>query len=106
MGEKPDSSRMAYIFGSVRRLVIWTAVVSGILQALRIKPWVGTVAVWLDTAIDAIFLVEVFARFIICPGHCAFVQNPFNIIDLLSGTPIFLRATHSFELPTDEGLCT
>merc|ERR1719293_276194 len=44
-----------------------------------------------DMIFDAIFMLEVVARFVVCPSRLTFLKQPYNWIDFLAGCPVFLR---------------
>lgn len=91
--EDPESSVAASWYGLCFTIFNVIAIVIGLLPSMDIKIWNAETV---DLAIDAVLLLEITVRFTFCPNVYAFLMNPANLIDFLSGIPLLTQLLFVF----------
>ncbi|CAK0902532.1 unnamed protein product, partial [Prorocentrum cordatum] len=86
-------------WGTVWALFVVCSVLFPLAGTLEPRPLPPVVAAAVETAIEAVFAIELTVRLVASQGKRGFIRNPFNVIDLLSVLPIVLRALLGFVLP-------
>eukprot|EP00747_Dinoflagellata_sp_TGD_P098970 gnl/TRDRNA2_/TRDRNA2_167607_c0_seq1.p1 gnl/TRDRNA2_/TRDRNA2_167607_c0~~gnl/TRDRNA2_/TRDRNA2_167607_c0_seq1.p1 ORF type:complete len:502 (+),score=71.32 gnl/TRDRNA2_/TRDRNA2_167607_c0_seq1:47-1552(+) len=90
--EDPESGRLARIYAFCITALILASVLFTLVQTVEEPPVDMPNALVLELVVDGIFFAEIFARFVVCPSRWFFLNNPYNIIDLLAAIPLGLRA--------------
>jgi len=91
------------IFFHAMPVIICISVFITLLQTMEPSPLDDLAAAVAESTFEAIFFLEVFARFIVCPTRAAFACNAFNMIDIITVAPLILRAAIGFVMPISEG---
>uniref|UniRef100_A0A7S0B8X7 EF-hand domain-containing protein n=1 Tax=Pyrodinium bahamense TaxID=73915 RepID=A0A7S0B8X7_9DINO len=89
--EEPDSSKAASWYAHLWTPFIMATVVITLLQSLRPAPLKGLEGVIVELVVDAIFVAEAVVRFCVCPSFWAYMQSPYNVIDVLAALPFVGR---------------
>uniref|UniRef100_A0A7S4SHU9 EF-hand domain-containing protein n=1 Tax=Alexandrium monilatum TaxID=311494 RepID=A0A7S4SHU9_9DINO len=102
--EDPDSGRAAFLYAMVWNYFVGFSCIFTLLQATR-PPTIHVLEVGaVDAGIEALFLLEATARFAASHSVKVFIKSPYNIVDILSFSPIGLRAATGFVLPSQQEL--
>uniref|UniRef100_A0A7S4WDM2 EF-hand domain-containing protein n=1 Tax=Alexandrium monilatum TaxID=311494 RepID=A0A7S4WDM2_9DINO len=102
--EDPDSGRAAFLYAMVWNYFVGFSCIFTLLQATR-PPTIHVLEVGaVDAGIEALFLLEATARFAASHSFKVFIKSPYNIVDILSFSPIGLRAATGFVLPSQQEL--
>lgn len=100
MLEDPESNKYAYYYEKAMIVIITIAFISGLSQAASSSPQQEEVNI-VELCFEAIFIVEITARFAACPIRRLFFLRPLNVIDALSGPIFVLRASVYYAIPDD-----
>eukprot|EP00929_Paragymnodinium_shiwhaense_P001132 TRINITY_DN101358_c0_g1_i1.p1 TRINITY_DN101358_c0_g1~~TRINITY_DN101358_c0_g1_i1.p1 ORF type:complete len:640 (-),score=150.90 TRINITY_DN101358_c0_g1_i1:104-2023(-) len=89
--EDPESGRAARAYDKAVLILLWMSILSSLTFTLD-KPFTRSFEFGMfELVLDAVFILELLARFVVSKSRRTFLQNPFNIIDLLVFTSIGLR---------------
>jgi len=105
--DDPESGTAARLYGLAMSFFIWFSFCTSLCVAAEWYPhffW-ESVAETIEYMIDAVFAIEIIARFFLCPSRRMFFTNPFNIVDLVAGVPLLLRVCMFLllDFDTEEG---
>jgi len=95
-----DSSYPARVFNRLMPIFILSSVAFTLSQSVDNPPLDGVAAAVVETTIDSLYGTLLMVRFAACPSQQAFLHNLFNVIDILTVVPIFVRASAGFVLPS------
>jgi len=90
--DNPESSRAARVYARIQPFYYLLTVAVGISQTLDPPPIDTDIARAINFAVDSSFMIEIMVRYLSGPASFgAFISNLYNIIDLLSCLPLFVR---------------
>lgn len=78
--EDGRSSRNAMIYQKVMVVLILTGIATVYIGVL----WPDSSVVWLTLVLQAVYIIELVTRFMVCPNYARFVCNGWNIFDFFS----------------------
>jgi hypothetical protein len=100
--DTPDSSVLASFYGKLDQSLIMFGVVLPIFQSMNDPLFDATSAGIFETTLEALFLVELFVRFIVCPDRYQFFKFHHNYFDLMACIPLAARASIGFVVDADD----
>lgn len=87
--DDPDSSHYAQVYEKFDLFLLCLSVIAAVIQTNPIEP--QSVGYIVDFAFELLFLVELSIRFWIIRSPKRFFFNPYNLVDIASASPLFLR---------------
>eukprot|EP00928_Gymnodinium_smaydae_P028667 TRINITY_DN2180_c0_g1_i1.p1 TRINITY_DN2180_c0_g1~~TRINITY_DN2180_c0_g1_i1.p1 ORF type:complete len:565 (+),score=90.21 TRINITY_DN2180_c0_g1_i1:202-1896(+) len=101
--DDPEQGVLALIFDWTMRCLICLAVTTGVLATLDGPSAFRDVISIVDTGIEVLFCIEVTLRFVAAPRRGRFFMFPYNLIDIVSVVPLFVRGfLFAWRLPDPE----
>jgi len=83
--------------------LLMASVLVTLTQTIDNPPLPELEAAFIEMVVEAFFTLEICLRFAFCPSCRAFFFSPYNVLDLLSATPLIVRFSVGCKLPTQEG---
>jgi len=96
--QEPDVFVFGWYYERVMRCLIAVSIITTLVASVPDAPLSGVTSAVLETTIEAIYLMEVMMRFMVCPSKTRFWLNAYNLIDFASGALLALRASLGFVL--------
>mmetsp|Transcript_48532 Transcript_48532/g.113629 ORF Transcript_48532/g.113629 Transcript_48532/m.113629 type:complete len:611 (+) Transcript_48532:69-1901(+) len=94
-----DSSYPARLFNRFMPFFILFSVGFTLMQSMDKPPVKPVPAAIVETTIDSLYGLLLTVRFVSCPNQLAFLNNLFNVVDILTVSPFFIRMSVGFVLP-------
>merc|ERR1711959_788903 len=94
----PESSRSARVYHEACNPFFVLSFLVTVLQGPGSPVLGGAWAMVIECCLEGIFLIDILLRAIACPSKKSFRMDAYNLIDLLSAMPIFVRIAVGLEL--------
>jgi len=99
--DDPESSLASWAYANFLNAFTLSAAVYTLLQTMTDPPVTGMKAAGVEIGFDLVFVIDIVARFIVCPSRPSFFFQMYNIIDVLASSALILRLSAGPDGMTD-----